>query len=85
MTNGSIVYTLLFDENGIYWYLDNQQHRDNDLPAVEHFDAYKAWWQNDQRHRITGRATEWLALGEYWINNQKLTYDQWYDYVHITL
>lgn len=80
------MYTLLFRQNEVYWFLNTQLHRDNDLPAVECFDGYKGWCQHSLKHRINGPACIWGA-GEggnelYYIDGQHVTYKEWKRRVH---
>jgi hypothetical protein len=39
------------DENRTNWYVNGKIHRDNDRPAIEYADGYKAWFINGRRHR----------------------------------
>ncbi len=47
-------------------------HRDGDLPAIEHPDGSKIWYQNGERHRDGGLpAVEWSdGMKEWWVNGE---------------
>lgn len=69
---------LTFNRMGVHWFLDTLKHRDNDLPAVEHFDGSKFWYQHGLRHRINGPAIiDKDGSSSYWLNHQLVTEDQW--------
>jgi len=69
-------YTAKVNEQGdIYWYKTGTkiQHRENDLPAVEHANGGKEWWMNGQRHRDSDLpAIEWVCGYKSWfVNGQR--------------
>jgi len=65
-------YVLRLHNGSIVWYIGNRQHRENDLPAIERVDGFKAWCQNGQLHRERDLpAIEWVnGTKEWYVNGQ---------------
>jgi len=60
--------------NGIkFWSKNNQQHRDNDQPAVVRADGSMYWFKNGQQHRDNDQPAVVYSDGDkYWYKNGKL-------------
>ena len=66
---------IIIDEDGNkIWYQNGLWHRTDGGPAVEYPNGYKAWWQNNQVHRLDGPAVEFSdGYKEYYVLGQILT------------
>lgn len=62
------------DGNGsIWWYLNNQLHRDGDLPAVELSHGTKMWLRHNKHHRTNGPAIEWAGgEGNWFLEGERI-------------
>ena len=55
-----------------FWFKNGLRHRDNDLPAYEHYDGTKMWHRNGLRHRDNDLpATVWWDGTKHWFKNGK--------------
>jgi hypothetical protein len=64
--------------NGTKRWLKNGYLHRTDGPAVEWPNGTKFWFQNGQLHRTDGPAMEYHnGTTEYWINDQRLTEQEW--------
>ena len=71
LTEEEFYNTPKIDEDGTKrWYnKKGQLHRENDLPAVEMENGYKAWYKNGKRHRLKGYAVIYSdGSGKWYIN-----------------
>ena len=79
-------YIVEVNEFGDVFWLDYDNpdyfHRLDGLPAVEFADGYKAYWENDKRHRIDGPAIVYSNGDvEYWIEGANYFYEEWLEKV----
>ena len=58
----------------LYYYKGDELHRDDDLPAVECSNGYKAWYQDGEKHRETGPAT---TTNQYYLHDDVYDYEDW--------
>jgi hypothetical protein len=42
-----VIELVVYPSGSQYWYKNNQQHRDNNLPAIITFNGIKEWWVNN--------------------------------------
>ena len=70
-------YKVTVDDAATRWYSAStgRRHRENG-PAVEWSIGTKEYYLDGKRHREDGYAVEWLESGEYWINGEHQTKDQ---------
>ena len=65
-----------------YWYNDKYQLHRTDGPAIEWTNGYKAWYQNDKRHREDGPAYE--GSSKLWfLNDAEYSEEVFYDLMGI--
>jgi hypothetical protein len=68
MRQGKIVN----EDGDVYYYKDDQLHRDDDLPAVEFATGTKWWYQNGKEHRDNDLpAVESSDGTKFWLKNDK--------------
>jgi hypothetical protein len=59
--------------DSVCWYLNDQLHRDNDLPAVEWNNGDKAWYRHGKYHRDNDLPAYISSSGtKYWYQHGKL-------------
>jgi uncharacterized protein (UPF0305 family) len=56
-------------KNSIEYYNDGELHRDDDLPAIEHADGTKVWFQHGEIHRDNGPAFQLSNGIKVWYKN----------------
>jgi hypothetical protein len=57
---------------GVFWYLNDEFHRDCDLPAIEYSDGAKHWYQHGKLHRDNDLPA-YIGIGEKcWYQHGKL-------------
>jgi len=73
-------YTVKVCDDRTEWFLNDQLHREDDLPAVIYANGYKAWWLNGKLHRKDGPAIECVNGNNYWyLNDECLTEEGFLD------
>jgi len=53
---GDLPAVIAEDGSAVYYCIDGVCHRDTDLPAVEQFGTFKAWYVHGELHRVGGPA-----------------------------
>lgn len=59
----------------VRWYLNGKLHRENG-PAIERSDGLRQWFQHGTLHREDGPAVEIEGSKEWWLNDEKLTEEE---------
>ena len=47
-------------------------HRERGLPACEYRNGDKAYWENDERHKLDGFALDWKYSNAHFLNGKSL-------------
>ena len=57
----------------IWWYKNNEIHREGDLPAIERTNGRREWYKKGERHRLGDLPAIEHKNGskEWWVNNQR--------------
>ena len=65
-------YFKIDSEGTKWWYLNENLHRDDDLPAIEFTNGSKVWYNNGSRHRDNDEpAVEYFGFGkEWWVHGK---------------
>ena len=69
-----IIYKVVKNNEGTFWYNQNGEYHREDGPAVEYPMGTKEWRFNGQLHRLDGPAVEWSdGSKSWWVDGKRVS------------